>query len=246
MASPMITYMLIGFVVILLMAVGYLYFFRDGTEVAVEEAVYDANTCASFITSKSCEDGGFTASETTCSALGYSKTASGAATLTTTSAYCKSLSANIALFASNVVTYFTRNTAVKKVASSGSTTTVTIYEGQTSPLFTTSNDVSNWVGTNTTKIASILNDVAEINQAAKSATLFSGAPGLLDKLGTTVAIMFGSASAPTGYKVPTAIWKSQLTDTDGTTWSTLDTSVLGAAVIEALKTLPGDYATYCT
>jgi hypothetical protein len=245
MASPMITYALIGFVVILLMSVGYLYFFRDGTEVA-EEAVYDANTCASFVTESACSDGGFTASDTTCTAMGYSKTASTAATLTTTSAYCKSLSANIALFASNVVTYYTRNTAVKKVASSGSTTTVTIYEGQTSPLFTTSNDVSNWVGTNTTEVASILNDVSEINQVAKSATLFSGSPGLLDKLGTTMAIMFGAASAPTGYKVPTAIWKSQLTDTDGSTWSTLDTSVLGAAVIEALKTLPGDYATYCT
>jgi hypothetical protein len=245
MASPMITYALIGFVVILLMAVGYLYFFRDGTEMA-EEAVYDADTCTSFITSSTCSDAGFTASETTCSALGYSKTASGSATLTTSSAFCKSLSANIALFASNVVSYYTRNTAVKKVASSGSTTTVTIYEGQTSPLFTTSNDVSNWVGTNTTEVASILNNVAEINQVAKSATLFSGAPGLLNNLGTTMAIMFGAASAPTGYKVPTAIWKSQLTDTDGTTWSTLDTSVLGAAVIEALKTLPGDHLTYCT
>lgn len=245
MASPMITYALIGFVVILLMAVGYLYFFRDGSEEA-EEAVYDADTCGSFVTSNTCSDAGFTASESTCSALGYSKTASGSATLTTTSAFCKSLSANIALFASNVVSYYTRNTAVKKVASSGSTTTVTIYGGQTAPLFTTSNDVANWVGTNTTKIASVLNDVAEINQVAKSATLFSGAPGLLNNLGTTMAIMFGSASAPTGYKVPTAIWKSQLTDTDGTTWSTLDTSVLGAAVIEALKTLPGDHVTYCT
>ena len=190
MASPMLIYMLIGFSVILLMAVGYLYFFRDGSE----EAVYDAETCASFITSSTCSDAGFTASETTCSALGYSKTASGSATLTTTSAYCKSLSANIALFASNVVTYYTRNTAVKKVASSGSTTTVTIYDGQTSPLFTTSNDVSNWIGTNTTKIASILNNVAEINQVAKSATLFSGAPGLLNNLGTTMAIMFGARS----------------------------------------------------
>jgi len=245
MASPMITYALIGFVVILLMAVGYLYFFRDGSEEA-EAPVYDADTCGSFVTSNTCSDAGFTASESTCSALGYSKTASGSATLTTTSAFCKSLSANIALFASNVVSYYTRNTSVKKVASSGSTTTVTIYEGRTLPLFTTSNDVANWVGTNTTEIASVLNDVAEINQVAKSATLFSGAPGLLDKLGTTMAIMFGAASAPTGYKVPTAIWKSQLTDTDGTTWSTLDTSVLGAAVIEALKTLPGDHVTYCT
>ena len=145
-----------------------------------------------------------------------------------------------------MVSYYTRNISVKKVTSSGSTATVTIYEGQTAPLFATSNDVSNWVGTNTTEVASILNNVAEINQVAKSATLFSGAPGLLNNLGTTMAIMFGAASAPTGYKVPTAIWKSQLTDTDGTTWSTLDTTVLGAAVIEALKTLPGDHLTYCT
>jgi len=242
MASPMLIYMLIGFSIMLLMAVGYLYFFRDGSE----EAVYDADTCGSFINSSTCADAGFTASESTCSALGYSKTAAGAATLTTSSSFCKSLSANIALFASNVVSYYTRNTSVKKVASSGSTTTVTIYEGRTLPLFTTSNDVANWVGTNTTEIASVLNDVAEINQVAKSAALFSGAPGILNNLGTTMAIMFGSASAPTGYKVPTAIWKSQLTDADGTTWSTLDTSVLGAAVIEALKTLPGDHVTYCT
>ena len=235
----MITYMLIGFVVILLMAVGYLYFFRDGSEEVPE--------CeSSEVTSKTCADAGFTASESTCSAFGYSKTASGAATITTTSAFCKSLSANIALFASNVVTYYTHNTVVQKVASSGATTTVTIYEGQTAPLFASSNDVSNWIGSNSTETASVLNDVAEINQAANSAKLFSGAPGLLDKLGVNVAIMFGTASAPIGYKAPTNIWKNQLTDADGTVWSTLDTSTLGAAVVEALKKLPGDYATYCT
>lgn len=237
-------YGLVGVIVVLLLVIGYLYLFpvSKGTE-EVESNCATSNTCTYDKTTCS----SFAANDSTCTALGYSKTASTSASITTTSPYCKGLSANIALFASNVVSYYTVNTVVKKTTSSGASTVINIYEGQTNPNFATTSAVTAWAKSSNDVTKSLTSDVTSIKTSSKADTLFAGAPSILTNLELTMNTMFGLAAAPSGstYTAPTTIWKNQLTDSDNNVWSTLDTSQLAAAVTDALEKLSGDYLMYC-
>ena len=240
--SP-VTIVLLVVIVILIAALGYMYFFGSSSDSA-QDPVYDSDTCAAFTSVTSNVK---PANMTSCAALGYSS-ASSAAPITVTTAFCSNLSANVALFASNVAAYYTKLPLLKKDPPGPIVAASTYYGGSaTVPATYSVTDVTTWATESLlygrTGGPSFPEDFTKI--ISDSGLLFS------TRMTTELPVILTVILAPrtvTGYTPPADLWINEVTDTDGNVWHKLDTTKVAAAVISGIKTMlvPGnDYVNYC-
>ncbi len=166
-------------------------------------------------------------------------------TLSTMSQYCINLNSNTALYAANVVSYYSNGSMFKVVPAD--TTATTMYYGSRTvrPVSSSASALNSFrIDANKYDVTggpTFAGDITAIGTSAKVSDIFNS------------KVMSSSSSSAiqnlvtTTIKTTDSLWKKYGTDTPGNTWYSLDTSKLADAIKSAISTTAGNhFNSFCT